>query len=232
MHFSSQKSHHVIIMWPCVIPLSNEEVNLLIVADSSHLKGKERMFCCCFSFSQFPCNVYIDWLFFFFFLKNCDLFDICSLTKKSRSGKSGFHQQLPIEWNIIAQTSSLCSCPHICSKTLRGGKRTTFLSLQFSGGSDSLRGAAANTTYTRWFKMNTFLATNATTKHSTHFMSKFCKCSGHSDRATAPLEPKRNKLTSELTCIRHQLADRRLWCLCLEEDRPVAKTTPTIYTKL
>lgn len=36
MVISSQKSHHVIIMWPRVIPLSNKEVNQLMLVSNSH----------------------------------------------------------------------------------------------------------------------------------------------------------------------------------------------------
>lgn len=40
MAFPSQKAHHVIIMWSCVIPYTNKEVNQLILVSSAQLKER------------------------------------------------------------------------------------------------------------------------------------------------------------------------------------------------
>lgn len=41
MVMPSQKSGHVVIMWPCVIPLSNKEVNQLMLVSNEHCEKKK-----------------------------------------------------------------------------------------------------------------------------------------------------------------------------------------------
>lgn len=43
MVMPSQKSGHVVIMWPCVIPLSNKEVNQLMLVSNEHCEKKKSL---------------------------------------------------------------------------------------------------------------------------------------------------------------------------------------------
>lgn len=88
--------------------MGHEEVNLLIVAYSGHCSMERTKFL-------------LPFFFFVFFFNNLHAANIfwqivkMALTKKNRLGKTGFHLQLSIQRNLLAQTSNFC----ICSKFLR-----------------------------------------------------------------------------------------------------------------